>query len=352
MSGGLRLAPALLVRLLAVLAACAPAALAAQEPVRTQERLAVDGAELFLEARGADPLAPVLLWLHGGPGGAERPLFRHFNGELEEHFVVAYWDQRGAGRSFDPEADPGQLSVARHLADLDAVVDHLRRGFARDRIALVGHSWGGALGLLYARDHPEKVAAFVGVAPLVSARAAQRAEFDFVLGEALRREDEDALAELREIGAPPYAGADEVLAIERLCDRYGGVFHTRPSQGWLLVRGVLGGLVTPWEIPRLIRANEVSLEAMHAELQGLDLTESVASVDVPVIFLLGRFDRHVDARIAAAYLEGLRAPAKRLVWFERSAHNVPFEEPDRFDATVLEVVKSIPIGPESREGSR
>ena len=62
------------------------------------EYLPVDGARLYLLVRGRDETAPVLLWLHGGPGAAERPLFRYFNGELEKSFVVAYWDQRGAGR--------------------------------------------------------------------------------------------------------------------------------------------------------------------------------------------------------------------------------------------------------------
>ncbi len=82
--------------------------------IKRSEYLAVDGAELFLMTRGIDQRAPVLLWLHGGPGGAERPLFRYFNGALENHFVVAYWDQRGAGRSFDPQADPRSLTVERH----------------------------------------------------------------------------------------------------------------------------------------------------------------------------------------------------------------------------------------------
>ena len=54
------------------------------------EYLDVAGARLYLLIRGADRGAPVLLWLHGGPGGAERPLFRYYNHELEDHFVVAY----------------------------------------------------------------------------------------------------------------------------------------------------------------------------------------------------------------------------------------------------------------------
>jgi proline iminopeptidase len=320
-------------------------------PVRSAERLAIDGAALYLEVRGAERDAPVLLWLHGGPGGAERPLFRYFNGDLEQHFVVAYWDQRGAGRSFDPAADPEQLTVARHLADLDAVVDHLRRSFGRDELVLIGHSWGGALGLLYARAHPSKVSAFIAVAPMVSTRAQQQAEYDFVLAEATRRGDEDALARLRELGAPPYETSDELIAIERLTDRYGGVFHQPPNRAVAALVAMFRGIVTPWEISRIIRANEVSLDAMESELLGLDLPQSVPHVDVPIFFLLGRHDRHVDAALAARYLESLRAPSKQLIWFEGSAHNVPFEEPERFNETVLDAVQSIGLEAEHSENA-
>ena len=173
-----------------VLSSCShDAAFVSSAGICTSEQLVVDDAKLFLLVRGADRNAPVLVWLHGGPGGAERPLFRYFNGELEENFVVVYFDQRGAGRSFDPEAESGRLSVTRHLADLDAVVDHLRQALGRTQVILVGHSWGGALGLLYAHTHPEKVSALLAVSPLVSTRQQQQAQYDFVRAEALRRKD-------------------------------------------------------------------------------------------------------------------------------------------------------------------
>jgi pimeloyl-ACP methyl ester carboxylesterase len=328
-----------------VLACCSPdRAIAEAASICASERLAIDGAELFVLTRGADRRTPVLLWLHGGPGGAERPLFRYFNGALEDHFVVVYFDQRGAGRSFDPEADPRRLTVARHLADLDAVVDHVRNGLGQSTVTLLGHSWGGALGLLYAHSHSDKVAAVVAVSPVVSTRAGQRAEYDFVRAEASRRNDEEALAQLRDIGAPPHANATEVFAMEHLAERYGAVFHEQPNRMWILLLGVARGLVTPWEIPGLIRGNQVSLDAMNDELVDLDLTKSVPQVDVPVIFMLGRYDRHVSAEAAASYLDALRAPAKKVIWFERSAHNVPFEEADRFNATVLGELHAIGVG--------
>lgn len=321
-----------------------------ESPARTEavdlsEYLDAKGARLFLMTRGAQRDAPILLWLHGGPGGAERPLFRYFNSGLENHFVVAYWDQRGAGRSFDPQADVRELTVARHLADLDIVVDHLRRSFDRDRIVLIGHSWGATLALLYAHAYPEKLSAIVCVAPMVSTRQQERAQYDFVLGEASRRHDHDALARLREIGAPPHHTAARVLAMERLAARYGGVFHQEPNRMWVMANGVLRGLVAPWEIPSFIRANEASLEAMNGELQELDLARTVPRLETPVLFFLGRHDRHVEAAVAAAYLEKLQAPLKRTVWFENAAHNAPFEEPDLFNTQVLNSLRSLGVEP-------
>ena len=160
--------------LCALLAGCIVLRLSAKATaavsIKRSEHLTLDGTKMYLLTRGADRSAPVLLWLHGGPGGAERPLFRYFNSELENHFVVVYWDQRGAGRSFDPKADPHRLTIDQHVVDLDAVVDHLRQSLGQDKIILMGHSWGAALGLLYAQAHPDKVSAFIGVNPVVSTR--------------------------------------------------------------------------------------------------------------------------------------------------------------------------------------
>jgi pimeloyl-ACP methyl ester carboxylesterase len=314
--------------------------------INKSEYVTVDGARLYLLIRGANRNAPILLWLHGGPGGAERPLFRYFNGDLEKHFTVVYWDQRGAGRSFDPDADPHQLTIARHIADLDRVVDHLKNTLHQDRIALVGHSWGGALGLLYVHAHPHKVSVIVAVNPAVSTRAAAQAEYEFVLREASRRHDSKGLRTIHKIGSPPYKKADQGLAIGRLCEKYGGAFHKRPHRMWIMVRAIASGLVTPWGIPRLIHANNVTLEAMNDELLRLDLTRSVPSVDVPALFFLGRYDRHADATISAAYVKQLKAPVKRLIWFEHSAHNVPFEEPKLFNETLTRELGRVGFSPQ------
>lgn len=306
--------------------------------VSHKEYLAVDDAELYVIVRGEHRDAPMLVWLHGGPGGAERPLFRYFNGDLESHFLVAYLDQRGAGRSFDADADPGRLTVKQHIADLDRVIDHLRQTFGKDKVILIGHSWGAALGLLYARDHPDKVATLVGVSPLIFPSESQQLQHEYIRETALERDDQGTLSRLNELGPPPYKTASDMLRVEALADDYGAIYHTRPNRFLVMMGGLFRGLVTPWEIPKLIRANNVSLEAMHEEIYDLDLTNSVQELTLPVHFLLGRYDRHVDAELARTYLEQLSVPAKTVIWFEESAHNPPFEEPARFNRAVTELL--------------
>jgi pimeloyl-ACP methyl ester carboxylesterase len=43
--------------------------------------------------------------------------------------------------------------------------------------------------------------------------------------------------------------------------------------------------------------------------------------------------------LAARYLDALAAPRKQVIWFENSAHNVPFEEPQLFNETVVRLFK-------------
>jgi proline iminopeptidase len=306
-------------------------------PISDEGRIAAGDANLYLLVRGADCDAPLMLWLHGGPGGAETPLFRLYDRELENWFLVAYWDQRGAGRSYDPGADTAKLTVEQHVADLKSVIDHLRARYGKRKVALVGHSWGSALGLLYAQRHPDDISIVVGVNQFVSGLGAQQGQYEFVRSRAEALQDDRTLQRLDEIGKPPLSAAGE-LRLQALVDRYGGLFYQRPSFAWAMIVGALRGYAAPWNIPTYIRANEISLSAMEKEINALDLTKTVLSVKVPVVFMLGRYDRQLEARQAAEYLDVLSAPEKKMIWFEEAAHNIPFERPERFMAVLKTVL--------------
>jgi pimeloyl-ACP methyl ester carboxylesterase len=108
------------------------------------------GLDQWVMIRGESVDKPPLILLHGGPGLSETSLFRRFNAPLEKSFTVVYWDQRGAGKSFDRNIPRSTMTVEQFISDLDELVDAVCRRLGKTKVAIFGHSWGSALGVLYA----------------------------------------------------------------------------------------------------------------------------------------------------------------------------------------------------------
>ncbi|HEV2750929.1 MAG TPA: alpha/beta fold hydrolase [Gemmatimonadales bacterium] len=133
----------------------------------TETTVELNGVRLYTRRVGDGP--PVVV-LHGGPGAHHDYLLPQYD-RLAEARALLYYDQRGGGRS--PVSRDVAVGWREHVADLEALRDHWRL----DRLTLLGYSWGGLLAVLYALEHPERIArlALVAAAPVT---AAWRDEFE------------------------------------------------------------------------------------------------------------------------------------------------------------------------------
>jgi pimeloyl-ACP methyl ester carboxylesterase len=281
----------------------------------------------------------VLILLHGGPGFSETGFFRYFNSSLEKTFTVVYWDQRGAGRSFSRDTPEASMTIERFIADLDELVDVVRAKLNKKKIAILGHSWGSALGTLYAARSADKICAYVGTGQIGDLQASEQSSYAFVLAEAERRKNRRAVKQLRAIGEPPYTS--KTIGIERRwLMRFVGLM--RGKSFWQVLRAARS---TPESslllVPNVIRGAMFSLRTLWSEVSRLNLETTVPELRMPVFFFLGRHDHQVAAETSAAYFEKLIAPSKRLVWFEESAHMPPFEEAELFNAKMVELVAPV-----------
>jgi pimeloyl-ACP methyl ester carboxylesterase len=287
--------------------------------------------------RGESVANPPLILLHGGPGLSETVLFRHFDAPLEKSFTVVYWDQRGAGKSFDRSIPRSSMTVEQFVSDLDELVDAVCTRLGKTKVAIFGHSWGSALGVLYAARFPEKVAAYVGSGQIGDAAAGESASYAFALSEAQRLGKRRLVKKLRAIGPPPH-GAEELFAQRMTLSRLEG--GMRPQALWKLGRAVLAGRETSiLDLRNTMRGFRFSLEAMWTEASRLNLTELVPALQMPVFFFLGRNDHWVPAATSVRYIDALTAPSKRLVWFEESGHEPFVDEPAKFNALMAELVR-------------
>jgi proline iminopeptidase len=308
--------------------------------VAVMESVMVGGVAQRLWFRGVSQDNPVLVFLHGGPGGSLGALFRRYNADLERHFLVATWEQRGAGRSYQRGISSASMTIAQFVRDLEEVVQLVKSRFCKDKVVLFAHSWGTILGTLYAHQHPEDVAVYVGVGQIANMPEGERASYDWVLAEAKRRENRRALTELERIGPPPHALS--AMRTERgWVSRFRGDIYTAPTTSDLLLEALQADEFNLLDLLKLLQGSRFSSKHLWPEISRTDLSSSALSFDVPMLFLLGRHDRVVPGALAAAYLERLNAPYKKLVWFERSAHNPNYEEHERFNRVIVEEVLSI-----------
>ena len=281
---------------------------------------------------------PALILLHGGPRTSESALFRHYNSALEHHFLVVYWEQRGTGCSFNPAISPQTMTIAQFVRDLDEVVKLVRRRFDKDKAVLLAHSWGTVLETIYAARCPEKVSAYVGIAQVANVPQGRKLSYDFALSEAKKRNNAKAISELMAIGPPPYDSVDEKLTTGKWTERFGGMFRSDLSTGKLIWAALGADEANLIDLVAFGRGNRFSSVYLEDEISRLKLNEDYSHFNIPVIFLLGRRDRHVPAMLAEQYFHAIQAPTKRLVWFERSGHNPPFEEPGKFNQILTEDV--------------
>ncbi len=119
--------------------------------------LMLNGHNFHTETYG-DPSNPVLIFVHGGPGGDYRSSLSLQ--ALSDDYFVVFFDQRMSGlssRNTDKE-----IVVQTFMDDLNSFVDHYANG---RKVNIVGHSWGAMLASGYVGKYPEKVSRVVLIEP-------------------------------------------------------------------------------------------------------------------------------------------------------------------------------------------
>jgi pimeloyl-ACP methyl ester carboxylesterase/membrane protease YdiL (CAAX protease family) len=301
------------------------------------------GVDQWVMIRGRNLANPVLVVLHGGPGMSEMGFFRHCNAPLERHFTVVHWDQRGTGKSFDRDIPRSSMTLERFVADLDELVDMVRRRFGKEKIVILGHSWGSALGAIYASRFPKKVSVYIGAAQIGDWPAAESLSYSFGLAEAERRHDEDALRKLRAIGPPPYP-ARSVFVERTVVNRLDG--QMRLGILWKAGRALFGRPESSiLDLPNLVRGFGFTLDAMWTEVSKLNLLKLVPALKMPVVLVVGQRDHWVPPETSVAYFDALAAPSKKLVRFEHSGHEAFVDEPEKFNSTMVDLVRPLALLP-------
>jgi len=305
------------------------------ESIAVLEKVELGGMEQWISIRGHDRDNPVLIWLHGGPGSTQMPLAHHLDRELEKEFVVVHWDQRGAGKSNPRGFDQDTMSVEQFKSDGLELIEYMLERLDKEKVYLLGHSWGTCLGIELAEENPHYLHAYIGVSQVVDDRRAVQIAYDWAMETAREKDDRDRREFLEELGEPPYDHS-EYRQLARLIGEYGGNFDLDIWRIALIVFRAPEYRVIDYG--RLLGGMNRGGSPLHDDkMLHFNYIEAVPALEAPAFFLVGANDYNTPAELVEEYYEQLEAPQKELIIFENSAHTPFLKEKEQFYQTIIEI---------------
>ena len=270
----------------------------------TSKFVTVDDTRLHFVIKGEG--RPVVL-IHGNPGSGQ-DWTRVFGPLSGLHKVIAF-DRPGHGRSERPKHIDVTVEVQARLLH-----DALKQLHV-ERPIVVGHSWGGALALVYAINYPQEVAGVVLVAPAVYA-------------------SQDGVSLVSELPTVPVIGdavnfvLTPLLAATFVRSALKKAFSPDP-----VPPGYERTVVSEWTKPKKVKAYALDNASLNSSLKKLSLRYS--EITVPVSILTGDSDLIVSGKENAARLhEAL--PKSNLIVLPKTGHELPV---NRSQAVVDEIEK-------------
>ncbi|MGL1890880.1 MAG: alpha/beta hydrolase [Spirochaetaceae bacterium] len=285
---------------------------------------------------------PVLLLLHGGPGTPSMNLFRMWNKPLLRDFLVITWDQRGTGRSNIKTLDPNTLTIDQLVSDTNQLTLYLKERFNREKIYLMGHSFGATLGLKTVAKYSKNYEAYFGISQFVNTTENEKSCYNWVKAEAERRNDSSALKLLNIIGEPVEGfyinGLKDTMKVKQLVGKYKGDSVGKSSTITVLLNLLFCKEYRGRYLKASISGISLSLNKLGNDLKGIDFQTQVKELEVPVYFFSGDYDQLTPQHLLRDYYKQLIAPKKELFIFKNSAHSPLWEESEKFHDIVHNIM--------------
>jgi pimeloyl-ACP methyl ester carboxylesterase len=285
--------------------------------INTQESVKIGGIQQWIQIKGTSDKNHVFLFLHGGPGNSAMGYAHKFTNELQKHFLVVQWDQRETGKTLKLNSSNKPLSLALMETDAVEMINYLRTRFSKDKIYLMGHSWGGFLALRIAAQHPELLKACFAISPMVNQLESERLSLAWMKEKAKEANNQTALAELGHVQIP-FENGEQIYFHRNWLARFSG--NKALSKLYVQV----------WATKWLGLFNEAS---------AIDFFTQAPTIQCPVYFFVGSKDYQTHFKLTEDYFKSVKAEKKDLFWFTNSGHNLNLTEPKKLQEIIISIKK-------------
>lgn len=313
-----------------------------RNPKRTiylDEYVLINGIDQFFFHLGTKIDNPVMLFLHGGPGSSESLFTEAFQQKWEDKYTVVHWDQRGAGKTLSRNPDK-QPTIDLMLEDMLEVIHYLKKKYNKNKIILLGHSWGSVLGTVFIRRYPEEIAYYIGVGQVVCMVENEQIGYNKVKEVIGQANDQKSMKKLESIGEYP----GETIVFDKVFLEKCKVIRKLQRKYQLDNESSFNSVKTILKSPifkfsdilaflNIAKANK----QVHRYLGEFNLRVESRDYQMPIYYILGGNDWQVPYIIAQDYFNEVKAPRKMITIIPDAGHLTMMDQPDLFFEALSEI---------------
>jgi len=230
------------------------------------------------------------------------------------------------------------LSFEQVLNDAYEVTNYVRMKLSKDKIILLGHSWGTVLGSALVQTYPQLFSVYIGVGQAVNMREGEQLAFKMILErakEAGRNKDIKAIESLAPYPPKFDDGFEKkLMKVVKWQAKYDlavkpkfrhlllflrSPFYTRKEKGYYLKE------ILSYQEPLL----RYLLDDFELRNYGLEY-------EMPVLYIFGDKDFRTPHTVAKVFYDEISAPIKDFILISNAGHNVMHDNPTEFNRVLLE----------------
>ncbi len=289
----------------------------------------IDGVGLEVMIRGNDRNNPVLIFVHGGPCCSEIPYVRKYQENLEKDFTIVHYDQRGSGKSYKFGEDYSKVTAETHTNDLNALTEYVKKYLEKEQVILIGHSYGTYIATMAVAQRPDLYRAYIGIGQVSNMIESELSSLAKCITAAENAGNEKNIEYLKSIKIEISEGKS--ITPRSYVRKYGFAAIKIDENGDYLKGFLFGTEYNLLDAIRFYTALIKYQDTLTMETLENPITSIVTEINIPVYFIMGKYDGMTSPETAENYLCSITGEgAKELILFEESAHYPQFEEEEEF----------------------
>ena len=307
-----------------------------------EEYVTINGVEHYLLHYKTEQEAPVFLFIHGGPGQSEAMMAYIVEEYASRNYNIVYYDQRGAGKTYlrNKKARPNTEILKK---DLLGIVLYVKKAYQKDKVGIIGHSWGSVLGSMFALDHPEHLSCYIGCGQVINLIENERVGYT-KLKEAIEQSgNQGDKKKLEKIGEYPVVDTFDMNVMRKMgkVRNLQGKYHLAATFDKSMIKMFMNSpIMGIADIFPFIASMMVNMQVMK-ELMSFDLRSKGVEYHVPVYYVLGENDQQTPIELSMTYFNEITAPDKKLYLIKNAGHAAMIDNPDDYRKAVYEIADGL-----------